>query len=305
MTVTRDPDNTIATWLDDGPVTLPAETRRAIAVGLRTQPRAGRMAILGGSSMNRIHRVAAAAAIIVAVAGLGAFGLSNRTSGPAVLPSSAIVSASPSAPTPAPTPQSVSPVSSPSGDPLDTRAWVTYTSALYHFDIGRPATWTVRPATRAWSFDLDSDTNAPITPGADHFTSPDTLVRVSAWDVPLGSGFDLDSRDQLLTWITDYCTRTGTAGCAGVRDRAVFFCNEFRDCHNAYLVPFADWVGTFAWGGSIDGAVRIVAVWRSENEPQVAPYGGGRALLEAFLSTMNIVPATGDQLGSSPLSSPS
>ena len=84
----------------------------------------------------------------------------------------------------------------------------------------------------------------------------------------------------------------------------MFFCNERRDCHNAYLVPFDDWIGTFAWGGSIDG-VRIVAVWRSDKEPQVAQYGGARELLEAFLATMNIVPATGDQLGSSPVPSPS
>jgi hypothetical protein len=300
MTVTRDPDDTIATWLDDGPLTLPAETRRAIAVGLRTQPRAGRMAILGGSSMNRINRVAAAAAIIFAVGGLGAFGLSNRASGPAVLPSSALVSTSPSPATPVPTTQPASPLSSPSGDPLDTRAWLTYTSALYHFDIGHPATWTVRSASRPWSFDLDSDTNAPITSGADHFTSPDERVRVSAWDVALESAVNVDSREQLLTWISDYCTRTGSGGCSGIAARAIPFCNEWRDCHVAYLVPFDDWVGAFAWGGSIVGSVRIVAIWRSENEAEVAPYRGARALLEAFLSTMNIVPATAEQLGSSP-----
>ena len=36
MTGPRDPDAIIATWLEDGPIDLPEETRRAIVVGLRT-----------------------------------------------------------------------------------------------------------------------------------------------------------------------------------------------------------------------------------------------------------------------------
>ena len=297
MNQPRDPDAIIATWLDDGPIDLPAETRRAIKVGVRTQPRVRRMAFPGGITMSPLTRLATAAAILVAVGAVSVLLFSNRNVG--VTAPGATPSAS------APASHSFSPTASPSTDPLEPRAWVTYTSTRYKFDIGHPGSWTEQPATRAWSFALDSNVTAPTSPGADHFTSSDGNVRVSAWDVPLGSAVDLDSREQLLTWINDYCTRTGTAGCAGIRDRAVFFCNERRDCHNAFLVPFDDWIGTFAWGGSIDGAVRIVAVWRSENEPQVASYGGARALLEAFLSTMNIVPATGDQLGGSPLPSPS
>lgn len=304
MTQPHDPDTIIATWLEDGPIGLPEETRRAILVGLRTQPRVRRMATLGGSSMTPLNRLVAAAAIVLAIAGVSAFVLFNRASGPGgtTLPS---VAASPSVSLVPSEPPSIAPSPSPSTDPLDTSRWVTYTSARYGFDIGHPATWTEQPATRAWSFALDSDANAPNSPGADHFTSPNGQVRVSAWDVPLESAVNLDSREQLLTWINDYCRRTGAAGCAGIADRAVFFCNERRDCHNAYLVPFDSWIGTFAWGGSIDGSVRIVAIWRSENEPQVVPYGGARRLLEAFLSTMSVVPPSGDQLGSSPLPSPS
>jgi hypothetical protein len=296
MNQPRDPDLIISMWLDDGPIDLPVETRRTIEVALRTQSRVRRMAFPGGITMLPLSRLATAAAIVVAVGAVSLLVFSNRNVG--------VTGPGPTPPASAPASHSFSPTASPSTDPLDTSAWVTYTSARYGFDIGHPTSWTERPATRAWSFDLDSDVNAPTSPGADHFTSSDGNVRVSAWDVPLESGVDLDSREQLLTWINDYCTRTGTAGCAGIRDRAVFFCNERRDCHNAYLVPFDDWIGTFAWGGSIDG-VRIVAVWRSENDPQVAPYGGARALLDAFLSTMNIVPPTGDQLGGSPLPSPS
>ena len=78
MNQPRDPDAIIATWLDDGPIELPDETRRAISVGLRTQPRLRRVAILGGSSMSPINRLAAAAVIVLAVGGLSIFVLANR-----------------------------------------------------------------------------------------------------------------------------------------------------------------------------------------------------------------------------------
>lgn len=36
----------------------------------------------------------------------------------------------------------------------------------------------------------------------------------------------------------------------------------------------------------------IVAVWQGESAPSVAPYGGAQRLLEAFLSTMAVWPAS-------------
>ena len=35
----------------------------------------------------------------------------------------------------------------------------------------------------------------------------------------------------------------------------------------------------------------VVTVWRGPTDPATAPYGGTRALLEAFLATMNVKPA--------------
>lgn len=298
MTSPRDPDSVLDAWLDEGPTRLPEGTRRTINAFAQTSHQARRpiWSPWRASPMLQFSRVAIAAIAVVAAVGSAVYLSAPANQGGTGGGPSPIATTASSAP---PSP-SLSPIPSASTDPLDTSAWVTYASARYGFYIGHPKSWTERPATRAWSFGLDSDVNAPTSAGADHFTSSDGVVRVSAWDVPLESSVDLDSREQLLTWINDYCTRTGAAGCTGIRDRAVFFCNERRDCHNAYLVSFGDWIGTFAWGGSIDWAVRIVAVWRSENDPQVAPYGGTRALLEAFLSTMNIVPAAGDQLGGSP-----
>ena len=91
MNQPRDLDPIIATWLDDGPIDLPDETRRAIAVGLRTQPRARRMAILGGSSMSPLNRLVAAAAIVLAVGGLSVFVLSNRGGGAGGTPTPSVV----------------------------------------------------------------------------------------------------------------------------------------------------------------------------------------------------------------------
>ena len=35
----------------------------------------------------------------------------------------------------------------------------------------------------------------------------------------------------------------------------------------------------------------IVACWRSEDEPSVAPFGGATRLLQGFVSTMHLLPA--------------
>ena len=45
MTTSRDPDEILAAWLDEGPTRLPAQTRRAIAVALPTNHNAGAAAV--------------------------------------------------------------------------------------------------------------------------------------------------------------------------------------------------------------------------------------------------------------------
>ena len=39
-------------------------------------------------------------------------------------------------------------------------------------------------------------------------------------------------------------------------------------------------------------AMTVVAVWRGESDSAVSPYGGAQRLLEAFLSTMEVWPAS-------------
>ena len=142
MNQPRDLDAIIATWLDDGPIDLPDATRRAISVGLRTQPRVPRMAILGGSSTSPINHITAAAAIVLAVGGLSVFVLANRGGASATPPPSASTATPSSSPSPSP-PPSIAP--SPS---ISTADWVPFSSTINGFSARFPSDWTVTLATK-------------------------------------------------------------------------------------------------------------------------------------------------------------
>ncbi|HEY8170596.1 MAG TPA: hypothetical protein VIH24_05805 [Candidatus Limnocylindria bacterium] len=193
-------------------------------------------------------------------------------------------------PTTAPTDRP-SPTAGPTPAPLDTTLWATYSSSQYGFPIGHPADWDVEPAERAW--DLDRDAADWLSPAMDDFTSPTGDVRVSVWAVPT----DVDGfapRSDVETWIEEYCGKTGSGSCAGILDGAVPMCVEVRDCHPGVLVgvtpPFEREVQAFFTGGEYAGQMVVVTVWRAENDPSVARYGGARRLIEAFLLTMCVSP---------------
>jgi hypothetical protein len=190
MNQPRDLDAIIATWLDDGPIDLPGETRRAISVGLRTQPRVRRVAILGGSSMSPINRLAAAAAIVLSVGALSVFVLANRGGGSAGATPGPSVAATPSATLPPSPLPSIVPSSA-----VSTAGWVTFSSSRYGYDIKIPAPWTAtaKQSTRQWSLAVDQ--YDWLTSAADSF-GPDPHVTVFAVDVPAGISND--------AWITSY-----------------------------------------------------------------------------------------------------
>jgi hypothetical protein len=98
----------------------------------------------------------------------------------------------------------------------------------------------------------------------------------------------------LLAWVGGYCEASGISSpCTGVEDRAVELCLEARDCHPGVLVPFESQVQAFFSGGIYNGdAMTVVSVWRGESDPSVAQYGGAQRLLEGFLSTMLVWPAS-------------
>jgi hypothetical protein len=266
MNLQRDVDSIIATWLDDGPVDLPMDTRRAISVGVRTQPRARRMAFPGGFSMRSFNLVAAATVIVLAVGG-SVFVLSNRSNGPGVG----------GPPTPTASPNSTPELPSPTPGLLDTSSWVAYPSDRYGFTIARPEDWVENPAERNWTFPDDARTWEHLE-AVETFNNPAGSIGFSAWSWPVAQGTTLEA------WMETYCEATGGQACSTVADRAVPQVTGDGHSGLGLFGPDTDTIAFF-----LDGDVAYVtAIWRGETDPAVAPYGGARRLLEAFLSTMRL-----------------
>ncbi len=116
---------------------------------------------------------------------------------------------------------------------------------------------------------------------------------MSVWAAPLDPTTREETTDYLETWVEDYCQASGNTPCTGIADRAVDLCLEKWDCHPGLLVPFKDDVQAFFSGGIYaQDAMTVVAVWRPESDSSVVPYGGSQRLLEGFLSTMGVWPAS-------------
>lgn len=279
MSTERDFDRTAQAWLADGPTELADRVLDAALREVHTTSQRPRLTVLPWRTpaMNTPQRVAAGIAI-VAVLGFAALSILGRGS------------AYGGVPTPIPTPTTTATQSpAPSLGPIDTSAWTTYTSSQYGFSIGQPPGWTAVPANRAWSFQADAENW--LSPAEDAFLAPDASVRVAAWAVPLTAGQLNQSWPDVERWVIDYCERTKNTDCTTIHDRVVPLCIEKRDCHPALLVPFADDVQAFGFGGVLpDGMMLVVTIARGESDPNVAPYGGATRLLEAFLSTMNVWP---------------
>ena len=176
------------------------------------------------------------------------------------------------------------------------RPWTTYTSDRYDFTIGRPADWSDDRSDHVWTFEADG--KDPVSTGYESFVNPEGHVRVSAWTVPrdpaegeMWANTSVESWRNVEPWVKAYCERTGNTPCTGIHERAVPLCLEKRDCHPGLLVAFQDDIEAFFTNGGEGAPMTIVAVWRGPTDPNTAQYGGSRALLEAFLSTMGVQPA--------------
>jgi hypothetical protein len=176
-------------------------------------------------------------------------------------------------------------------EPLDTTNWTTYTSDQYGFKVGHPPDWNEIPASRSWE---SPDAGDPAPSRAhDTFQSPSDAVRVSAWQVPLDPGTSIESNGDIETWVEEYCEESSNTPCTGINDRAVELCLEKWDCHPGLLIPFQHDVQAFFSAGIYPAdAMTVVAVWWAEDAPAVNQYGGSQRLLEAFLSTMAVWPAS-------------
>jgi hypothetical protein len=197
MTTRPDPDLTIAAWLDDGPIDLPDETRRAITVAVRTQRRARQVAFLRGWPMLPLNRLATAAAIVLVVGGLSVFALSNRAGGPGATPAPS-ASLAPT-PTPAATPTG-SP--RPTASPVSVAGWLPFHSTRYGYDAKYPPSMTAAQSTRQWTL---ADRSDWLSPANDTFEGS---VGITARAITLPAGTTRDAWISSALGSPDPCGNT-------------------------------------------------------------------------------------------------
>lgn len=274
-------ERTVRDWLDDGSDRTPRPAIDAVLLAIKTTPQVrAPWSPWRFTHMPSYMRLAAAIAV-VAIVGAGAIWYLGRAPG---------VGPPASSPTPiataAPSPDA-STTAAPTSTALDTGDWVAYISARYGIELAYPPDWTVQPADHDWSW--EDDATDWLSSGHDAFVAPGAAIRVSVWTVPLDAPVE-QSWAAMEAWAIEYCERTANRPCTGIHERIVPMCIEKRDCHPAVIVPFDEDVQFFGHGGVLPEGMTVVAVWRPEGASAVAPYGGSKSLLEAFLSTMDVWP---------------
>ncbi len=268
-------------WLEGGSDRTPPHVADAVLLAVKTTPQERDLGVPRRFTLMPTYLRLAAGIAIVAVVGAGAFAYTNRDPG-----AGGFVTASPS-----PVPTASSTIPAPTPGPSDVVAWTTFTSNQYGFTIGHPDDWTVNPADRAW--ELETDAADWLSPAMDDFLAPTRDVRVSAWSVPLDPGTIVDETwAEVEAWVEhQYCESAGGTYCPELLDDAVRLCVEVRDCHPGLLVAKSGReVQAFFTGGIYPGQMVVVTVWRDELDATVAPYGGGRQLIEGFLGPMCVWP---------------
>lgn len=190
--------------------------------------------------------------------------LTTEPSSSAQISSSAQVSPSPSV------------VASPTLAPNDTSAWLPFVSERYGFSIAYPPDWEAHPASGEWTFPDDTAWPDGVE-RADWFDldGADGSVAASAWSVALEPGTSADQ------WFLDYCAVEVTP-CDGTEPKVA----ASLDGHAGWFVPSSDPQAYFGIGDRI----YLVVIWQPEDHPALERYGGGRQLVEAFLSTMRLLP---------------
>ncbi len=271
-------------FLEEGSDTTPAAAIDAVLLAVRTTPQERDLRIPWRiAPMPKPMRLVAAIAIIVVV-GVAAFSLLRPSPGVggvggASTPSPAV---SPSAP-------ATSPSTRPTPTPysINTTTWTTYTSARYGFSIGYPADWSVHTrATRDWTYPADATVNMYST-ALETFVDPGSTIAAAAWSVAVKSGTTLDA------WIQAYCALAESSvptDCTTMPGRTAA---ATMDGHAGSLVRFTQDTQAFFL---VNNRMYVVAIWQAE---AFIP-GGVSRLLEAYLSTMHLLPAGPSHSGASP-----
>lgn len=256
-------------FLDDGSDRTPATTIDAVLFAIRTTPQERDLRIpWRTTTMSTPIRLFATLAIVLIV-GVAAFNLFESSSGVGGVASPS-PSAAPSAPASAPTPSA-----SPTPYAINTATWTDYTSQRYGFSIGHPADWPVyNTATRDWTYPADATADV-TSPAIETFVASDSTIAASAWSVAVKSGTTADA------WIQAYCALIeADTPCSAFKAKSVAVT---MDGHAGSLVSFAQDTQAFILVGN---RMYVVAIW----QPATWIPGGVPRLLEAYLSTMHLLP---------------
>lgn len=266
MNRSRDPEAIVAAWLEDGPIDLPDETRRAISVAVRTQPRA-RRTFLGGIAMTSLSRFATAAGIVLAVGAVSVLLLSNRATGPG-----AATRSSPSSPPPIAASSGPSgPAASASPSPAPSASWIPFSSIRYRYDAKYPAGFTAAQSTRAWI--LGAEQRDSLAPASDVFRG---TVWLTAFSLELPAGTSRDA------WIASYYGPESEPSPDPCSHTAIELETKEVDGHPVVFTTEND---TASCGGTaafvvVGTRLYVFSHWLS----------GADATLEAFLSTVRFRP---------------
>ena len=271
-------------FLEDGSDRTPAATIDAVLLAVRTTPQERDLRIpwrtAPMSNLARLVTLAVLAVLVIAIA------FSLR-------PTSGTVGGggSPSPSSPSPAASSSAPALSPSAQPspysIDTKTWTTYTSARYGFSIGHPADWYVHTtATRDWTYPADATVDMYST-ALETFVDTNNTIAASTWSVAVKSGTTLDA------WIHAYCALAESpapSDCTTMPGRTVA---ASMDGHAGSLVRFTQDTQAFFL---VNDRIYVVAIWQAE---EFIP-GGVSRLLQAYLSTMHLLPGGPSLSGASP-----
>jgi hypothetical protein len=217
--------------------------------------------------MNRdIARVLGAATVVVLFLG------GCRSDGSATPSGESPPAAAPSTTEPS---SSGPPSSSPA--PNDTSAWLPFVSERYGFSIAHPPDWSANAGNGDWTFPQDTAWPDGVE-RSDWFylDGSEGSVAASAWSVALAPGTTADQ------WFLDYCAVDVTP-CDGTEPKVP----ASLDGHAGWFVASSDPQAYFGIGDRI----YLMVVWQPEDHPALARYGGGRQLVETFLSTMRLLPS--------------
>lgn len=193
-------------------------------------------------------------------------GSSNESSPSAALPTTESSLSAPDASSPAPD---------------DTSRWLPFESERYGFSIAYPPGWEAHPSDGRWTFPKDTAWPEGME-RSDWFylDGADGAVAASAWSVKLRPGVSADE------WFSDYCAVEVTP-CDGTEPKT----RASLDGHAGWFVRSSEPQAYFG----IRDRIYLVVVWQPGDHPALKPYGGGRQLVETFVSTMRLPRGRGDQ----------